>query len=83
MAASRPTTYTPSTTAPAPPASESKLTKSASSAPRGKGMALGKKSKQSDLFEAMRDKIEAASLMATAAPVVEVSHRDQTTVCFH
>lgn len=43
-------------------------------------MALGKKSKQSDLFEAVRGEVEAAPLMATAAPVVEESPVKQRAV---
>lgn len=51
--------------APSTPVFESKLTKSAS-APRGKGLMLGKKSKQADLFEAVRDEAEAIPLMVPA-----------------
>lgn len=56
--------------APSQPAFESKLSKT-SSAPRGKGMALGKKSKQSDLFEAVRGEAEAAPLLSAPTPVYE------------
>lgn len=66
---SRPT-YTEAPSAPTQPTFESKLTKSAS-APRGKGMTLGKKTKQADLFEAVRGEAEAAPLMNTYVAPVE------------
>lgn len=61
-------TYSEAPSAPVHSTFESKLSKPAS-LPRGKGMALGKKSKQADLFEAVRDEAEAAPLMSAPAPV--------------
>lgn len=57
--------------APAAPVFESKLSK-ASSMPRGKGLALGKKSKQADLFEAVRDEAEAAPLLQSTTTYAQV-----------
>lgn len=68
--------YTPVSSRPtysepvAQPAFESKLTKAAS-APRGKGMSLGKKSKQADLFEAVRGEAEPAPLLQPSVPTFE------------
>ncbi|CCG81068.1 Putative uncharacterized protein [Taphrina deformans PYCC 5710] len=76
---SRPT-YNESPSIASQPAFESKLTKAAS-APRGKGMALGKKSKQSDLFEAVRGEAEASPLIsAPETPAYEEPPTKQAAV---
>lgn len=79
---SRPTYEAPVTVT--APAFESKLSKTAS-APRGKGLALGKKSKQSDLFEAVRGEAEAAPLMSVpqAAAEPETVERHVPTDAIH
>ncbi|BFZ59383.1 coatomer subunit delta [Saitoella coloradoensis] len=71
-------TYTPEPTYEAPKPQPS-YSKPAVSAPKGKGMQLGKKSKQSDVFEATRQEIaveQAAPLMATPEPTAQPSYLD-------
>lgn len=61
------------------PAFESKLSK-ARSVPRGKGMMLGKKSKQADLFEAVRGEASAAPLLNSSAPAEEEEEEDNESM---
>ncbi|BFZ53077.1 coatomer subunit delta [Savitreella phatthalungensis] len=80
--------FTSAPSAPSAPAFQSKLTKSAP--PRGKGLALGRKSKQSDLFEAVRTEAESVPLMipdepaaAPAPPEIPTSTRPTDMEAVH